>query len=509
MAFLDETVPETQFAQANGARLAYQVFGSGTENILAVPPLAQNIEIAWEQPEIRAMLERFGSFSTYAVFDKRGTGASGRRSRVPGIDERVEDLRVVMDAVGFEQAHLFAQSDGGPMSILFAATYPDRVQSLTLYGTGAKTNRGDATQEVYELARDRQTREWGTADSRIVDGFAPSRADDPTFRSWHQRYERHCATPDSLSELLDLSWETDVTEALPLVDTPTLVLHNTHERIIPVESGRHLAENIAGATLIEYDRPDHFCYIGDLDPWMADVEKFVTGTEISRKPVTPNNDVRIVTLGRFAVEVNGEEVPNSDWGSRRARQLCKRLVAARGWPVTRDELIDMLWPEESDRQALSARLSVQLSAVRRILGGGVIANRESVRLNLDEVSTDLHDFFETTDDEQIAQQYAGEFLPEDLYDDWTHGSRDEARRRFTQAARAVAAQAATDGNHELVTQLAQQLVASDPYEQEFHLMLIKAHQEAGLAGEARRAHESWSRAMAELDLDVPPIESLS
>jgi len=507
MALLDETVPKTQFAQANGARLAYQVFGSGTENILAVPPLAQNIEIAWEQPDIRAMLERFGSFSNYAVFDKRGTGASGRRSRVPGIDERVEDLRVVMDAVGFEQAHLFAQSDGGPMTLLFAATYPDRVQSITLYGTGVTTMR-DATQEEHDASRDTVCREWGTPESRIVDFFAPSRANDPAYRSWHQRYERHCATPDSLGDLLDLCREMNVDEILPLLDVPTLVLHNTHELIIPVEFGRHLAEHIPGATLIEYNRSDHFCYIGDLDPWMADIERFVTGTEIPRKPLSPKHDVRIVTLGRFAVEVNGEEIPNSAWGSRRARQLCKRLVAARGRPVTRDELIDMLWPEEGDRQSLSARLSVQLSAVRRILGGGVIANRESVRLNLDEVSTDLNDLFESSGDEQITQLYAGEFLPEDLYDDWTHGARGEARSRFTQAARAFAAQAATDGNHELVTQLARRLVAADPYEQEFHLMLIKAHQEAGLAGEARRAHESWSRAMAELDLDIPPLESL-
>lgn len=508
MGLLDEGVPETQFAEANGARLAYQTFGSGTEKVLAIPPLAQNIEIAWEQPDIRAMLERFGSFANYVVFDKRGTGASGHRSQVPGLDERVEDLRVVMDAVGFEQAHMFVQSDGGPMAILFAATYPDRVQSITFYGSGARTMR-DVPLEQYEVARDIQAREWGTSDSRIVDFFAPSRAEDATYRTWHQRYERHCATPDSIVELLDLAREVDVSEVLPTLDIPTLVLHNTHELIIPLEFGRELAEHIPGATLIEYDRHDHFCYIGDLDPWMADVERFITGTHIPRKPVNPKHNVRIVTLGRFTVEVNGEEVPNSQWGSRRARQLCKRLVAARGWPVTRDELIDMLWPEEHDRQALGARLSVQLSAVRRVLGGGVIANRESVRLDLNEVTTDLNAFFESASDKETVEQYSGDFLPEDLYDDWTHGARDEARARFTQAARTLGAKAIESGDHETATKLARRLIICDPYEQESHILLIKAHQEAGLAGEARRSHEAWARAMAELDLSVPPLESLS
>ncbi|NND02956.1 MAG: alpha/beta hydrolase, partial [Acidimicrobiia bacterium] len=133
----DDWIPETRFADARGARLAYQRFGEGEHRIMAIPPLAQNIDIAWEWPDVRAMLERFATFSDYVVFDKRGTGASDRRSRVPGIDERVEDLRAVMDAVDFDRTHLFVQSDGGPMAILFAATYPDRAESLILSGTAA------------------------------------------------------------------------------------------------------------------------------------------------------------------------------------------------------------------------------------------------------------------------------------------------------------------------------------------------------------------------------------
>ncbi len=129
-------VPPVLFAQGRGARLAYQDFGDGPATIVAVPPMAQNIEAAWEWPALREMFGQFGSFSRWIQFDKRGTGSSDRRVRVPGIDERVDDLRAVMDAAGVDRAHLFGQSEGGPMAILFAVTYPQRVESLTLFGTG-------------------------------------------------------------------------------------------------------------------------------------------------------------------------------------------------------------------------------------------------------------------------------------------------------------------------------------------------------------------------------------
>ena len=132
--------------------------------------------------------------------------------------------------------------------------------------------------------------------------------------------------------------------------------------------------------------------------------------------------VRIVTLGRFALELDGKEVPSSVWGSKRARQLCKQLVAVRGWPITRDQLIDHLWPDDPAIDRLGARLSVQLSTVRRALGGGIDADRQTVRLDLDEVSTDLEELYAANDDDAVVAAYTGEFLPEDRYDDWTNGT---------------------------------------------------------------------------------------
>jgi pimeloyl-ACP methyl ester carboxylesterase len=431
-----------RFAYSGRTRLAYQVFGEGP-NIVAIPPTAQHIEMCWESPEIRTMLEQFGSFSRYLHFDKRSTGASDRKSRVPGIDERVEDLRAVMDDAGVDHAHLFACSEGGPMAILFAATYPHRVDGLVFHGSyaahGSRDAEGNLVPPDHEALVQYVWR-WGTPESRVVEGFAPSLASNERFVEWHRRYERSAADSDSLLDLLELAYEVDVRELLPKLDVPTLVLHRTADRVIPIELGRELAETIPGARLVELGGEDHFQYAGDLTTWMDEVERFVTGSVTPRVTRT-RREVSIRTLGEFTVTRDGVEVPVSAWGSRRARQICKRLVAARGWPVTREELIDMCWPDEADMPRLSARLSVQLSGVRRVLDGGVIADRSSVRLDLDHVESDLERFFAATDDLAIVSGYEGEFLPDDRYEDWARPMRDETRTRFVTAGHRLAEKA--------------------------------------------------------------------
>ncbi len=189
-------VPPVRFAQGRGARIAYQSIGDGPPVIVSVPPMAQNIEMAWEWPDCRHMFERMGSFGRWLIFDKRGTGASDRRSQVPGIDERVDDLRAVMDDAGLERAFLYGTSEGGPMCLLFAVTYPERVEGLILHDTGAYTERPDMTDD--ELAQRRQRHEWaasvwGTDESPFARAFAPSLVDVPGFREWLVRYVRTAA----------------------------------------------------------------------------------------------------------------------------------------------------------------------------------------------------------------------------------------------------------------------------------------------------------------------------
>lgn len=497
----------TRFAPAHGARLAYQLFGRGAPTVVAIPPTAQNIELSWEQPAIRAMLERFGSFCRYLHFDKRGTGCSDRRGQVAEIDERVDDLRAVMDHAGIERAHLFGSSEGGPMTLLFAATYPERVAGLILFGTGASLFPPDLTEADREARREihrAYAARWGTEDSSVAAGMAPTlAAADPGFAAWHRRYERFSASVDSLLDLLELTLHMDVRDVAPRVDAPALVIHRTDDPIVPVERGREIAALLPHASLLEQPGPDHFAYSGDVDGWLDEVERFVTGSVRARPaPPPPRSTVRIVTLGRFAVEVDGREVPTAAWGSRRARQLCKRLVAARGWPVTRDELFDLLWPDETARERLGARLSVQLSTVRRILRGGVIADRQCVRLDLDEVDTDLEQLLRSDDDATVLSCYGGRFLPDDVYEAWTDGTRAEARARFVLAARRRL-DAALEDDPALAVGIARRLVEDDPYDVDAHERLVAALRTAGAHDEARHAAEALRGLCEELGLPAP------
>lgn len=496
--------PPVEFAYSPSGRLAYQVFGEGP-NLVAIPPTAQNIEMAWEWPDIRAMLEQFGAFSHYLHFDKRGTGASDRRSRVPGIDERVEDLRVVMDAAAFDSAHLFACSEGGPMAILFAATYPERVDGLIFNGSCAAQMPSDATDSDIEERRrlhEEFARVWGTAASPVVSGFAPSMAADEEYRAWHQSYERAAADSDSLLDLLELTIEMDVREVLGDLDVPTLVIHRVGDRVIPVELGRELAEGIPGARMVELPGDDHFQYAGDVDAWMDEVERFVTGQVSERVPPPATTEIEVRTMGRFAVVRNGEEAPTSEWGSRLARQICKRLVAARRWPVTREQLIDMCWPDESDMVRLSARLSVQLSSVKRMLRGGVVADRSSVRLDHDHVVTDVEEFFAAESDEAVISAYHGEFLPEDVYEDWTGPLRDEVRTRFITSARRLCERWTGEGESDRIVELARRMLEVDQYDDHAHQLLVAALARMGESGEAERAHQNRVATMAEIGVDV-------
>ncbi len=498
---MSEDVPQVRFARSHGASIAYQIFGSGPP-LVAIPPMAQNIELAWEWPAIRAMLERFASFSTYLHFDKRGTGASDRGLPVPEIDQRVDDLRAVMDDAGIQRAHVFGSSEGGPTAILFAATYPERVAGLVLEGTGARLSDADAPVDPGRLElMTRFADAWGTPNSITADLFAPSLATDIEYREWHERYERQAASRDSIFTLLVLNSGMDVRDVLEHIEAPVLVLHRTDDVVVPVRYAKETAAALRTARMVELPGSDHFTYAADTERLLTEIERFVTGQVVSRTPLRRPR-VEIETLGRFRVLVDGDEVEPAAWGSRRARQLLKRLVVARGWPVTRDELTDLLWPDESDEQLLRPRLSVQLSAVRRILGGGVIADRSSVRLDLDAVDVDLVRFHAAADDLTIVESYGGEVLPDDRFEDWTQAPRAEALVRFGAAAERLLV--ATDDPEDAVG-LASSVIAADPYHDGAHRALIRSHVASGSLAAAAAAHALYEQRLAELDLEADPL----
>jgi len=274
-------IPDTRYAMAGDSAIAYQVFGSGEHRVVALTAHPTNVELFWEWAPAHHFFERLGSFATAAWFDKRGTGSSDRIRGAASVEERMEDVRVVMDAVGWERATIWGFDDGGPLGCLFAATYPERTERLILQNSFARWVRAPG----YEIGPDRSdydefcaawTAGWGTPETPIVALIAPSQLGDEGFLRWVQRLERQSSTPQDLLAILALDAEVDVREVLPAIRVPTLVVHARQDLVVDVEHGRYLAASIPEATLFEYDGEHLPVFVG-VDETMDAIEEFVTG----------------------------------------------------------------------------------------------------------------------------------------------------------------------------------------------------------------------------------------
>jgi pimeloyl-ACP methyl ester carboxylesterase len=273
--------PTTRYTQSqDGTSIAYQVDGEGPE-LVFVPGFVSHVEIAREAPAMARFLRRLGSFSRFAIFDKRGQGLSDRPRRPPTLEESMDDVKAVMDAAGFERPAIFGVSEGGPMSTLFAATYPDRVASLTLYGTYARMVRSeDFPIGVPETALDSWAEmiqgEWGGPVG--LRWWAPSEAGDVEFEDAWGRLLRQGTSPAGAIDLINLYREMDVRSVLPAIDVPTLVLHRRDDGVVRVAQARYLAESIPGARLVELEGADHLPFAGDQDALLDEVEEFLVGS---------------------------------------------------------------------------------------------------------------------------------------------------------------------------------------------------------------------------------------
>ncbi|MGI9390524.1 MAG: alpha/beta fold hydrolase, partial [Boseongicola sp.] len=239
--------PRTHYAKCGDLDIAYQVTGSGTLDLVYVPGWVSNLDYAWELPAYARVFDRLGSFARLIRFDKRGTGLSEREAGFPTLEQRIEDVRAVMDAVGSERAALIGTSEGGNMSVLFAATYPERTQALVLFGCFAKGLWAPdypwaATRDELDKVLDAVAREWG-GPFDLSDG-APSLANDEETRDWFAAYLRNSASPKAAISIWDWNAEIDVRAILPAVHVPTLVLHRSGDRWQSVEEGRYLAEHL-------------------------------------------------------------------------------------------------------------------------------------------------------------------------------------------------------------------------------------------------------------------------
>jgi pimeloyl-ACP methyl ester carboxylesterase/class 3 adenylate cyclase len=274
----EQTVPETRYAQSGDVNIAYQVMGEGPIDVIVVPGLTSNIEMFHEMPGYTATLRRLARFSRVVTFDKRGQGLSDRMTGAPSLEQRMDDVRAVMDEIGARRAVLLSFSEGACMSALFTATYPERVSHLILVGgfsRAADLRPKDMTPAELEERLAQRVKNWGNGD--ILKRVLPSQAQDPNALAMIARMERLCSTPGGIKTILALNAQIDVTSVLPTIQVPTLVLHRRPDIVVPVELGRQMAAQIPGARFIEYPDGDHGFWVGDTETLIGDIEEFVTG----------------------------------------------------------------------------------------------------------------------------------------------------------------------------------------------------------------------------------------
>jgi pimeloyl-ACP methyl ester carboxylesterase/DNA-binding winged helix-turn-helix (wHTH) protein len=273
--------PPTHYARSGDVNIAYQVVGEGPIDLVFVMGWVSHLDYFWAEPSFARFLTRLASFSRLILLDKRGTGLSDPVRDPPTLEQRMDDVRAVMDAVGSTQAALFGVSEGGPMCCLFAATYPEKTRALVMFGTYARRTWDPEypwapTEEQRERFLEEIRDHWGEPVG--LEERAPTMVNDPAFRSWWATYLRMGASPGAAVELTRLNAEVDVRHVLPTIRVPTLVLHRRSDRCLKIEEGRYVAAQIPGARFVELDGVDHLPFVGEQESIVGEIEQFVTGS---------------------------------------------------------------------------------------------------------------------------------------------------------------------------------------------------------------------------------------
>lgn len=272
--------PRTRYAQSGDVSIAYQLVGEMPSTLVFAPGWISHVEVMWEDPHFAQFITRLTAFARVILFDKRGTGASDRDTGFPTLDDRMDDIRSVMDAAGAERAALFGVSEGGNMSTMFAATYPERVTHLILFGCFAKRVWAPDYPWAPKPEERRQwiettVRDWDKAADLAE--IAPSRAGDTAFAEWFGRMARMAASPGSARRLAELNTQIDVRAILPSISAPTLVLHTLEDRAALADEGRYIASQIPGARFVGLSGADHLPWASNIDQVTGEMEEFVTG----------------------------------------------------------------------------------------------------------------------------------------------------------------------------------------------------------------------------------------
>jgi class 3 adenylate cyclase len=312
--------PETRYTKSGDLNIAYQVVGDGPRDLVYVPGWISNVELMWEEPAHAHLLRRLASFSRLILFDKRGTGLSDPvpLDRLPTLEERMDDVRAVMDAAGSERAAIFGSSEGGLMSVLSAATYPERTSALIALAIYAKRLWSPdypwaPTPEARAAEIELIERTWGG--EMDISDLAPSA--DEAFKRRAVAYLRRSASPGAAVALLRMNSQIDVRDVLPTIRVPTLVLQRVDDRDVNVEEGRWIAAQIPGAKYVELPGDEHLIWAGDVDAVVDEVEEFVTGSRPVHEPD------RVLATVLFT-DIVGSTERAHELGDRRWRELLEQ-----------------------------------------------------------------------------------------------------------------------------------------------------------------------------------------
>jgi pimeloyl-ACP methyl ester carboxylesterase/DNA-binding CsgD family transcriptional regulator len=278
-----------KYARSGEVSIAYQVVGDGPIDLVLVLGWVSHLAYVWELPAMAAFLNRLASFSRLILFDKRGCGMSDRVHPLPTLEQRMDDVRAVMDAAGSNRAALLGISEGGVMSALFSATYPERAAGLIIDGSYPSALRRPGypwgvTEDRFEQNMATVQERWGKVIG--MERYAPSQVDNPEVARWWATFMQMSASPGDAEDLLRMNTLIDIRDILPAIKVPTLIVHARGDKIAPIEAGRYFAKHIPNARLLELDSDDHWPYFGDADLVIGEVQEFLTGVRTTRSPET-------------------------------------------------------------------------------------------------------------------------------------------------------------------------------------------------------------------------------
>lgn len=319
--------PQTRYAKSGRLSIAFQTVGDGPIDLVLVPGWISNIEVFWESAHVARFFEKLATFARLILFDKRGTGLSDRSIEAATLEERMDDVRAVLDAVGSSRAALLGYSEGGTMCLLFAATYPTRTAALVTIGSYARrlkapdypyfTTREEAVAAVESAAADWGGPVWAKIRMRSV-------ADDPIIQQWWAKFLRMSASAEAAAALQRMNLEIDVRHVLPMIKVPTLLIHAKHDPAVPVGASRHMAENIPNANLIEIESGDHLPFYDRPEEVIEHIQTFLTGSSIPEI-----SETRVLTL-MFTDIVGSTEMAIAKGDLRFADVLEVHHAAVRG-----------------------------------------------------------------------------------------------------------------------------------------------------------------------------------